>query len=31
MSKPDSAATIERRILMVRGQKGMLDSDLADL
>jgi len=26
-----SAAMIERRILLARGQRGMLDSDLADL
>jgi hypothetical protein len=26
-----STATIEKRILLVRDQKGMLDSDLADL
>ena len=31
MSTQVSTATIERRILLVRGQKGILDSDLADL
>jgi ORF6N domain len=31
MSMPLSTATIERRILLVRGQKVMLDSDLAGL
>ena len=31
MSTPASTTTIERRILLVRGQRVMLDSDLADL
>lgn len=31
MSMPVSAAMIERRILLVRGQRVMLDSDLASL
>ncbi len=31
MSKSPRVASIERRILMVRGQRVMLDSDLADL
>jgi len=31
MSMPVSTATIERRILLLRGQRVMLDSDLADL
>ena len=31
MSMPVSAATIEGRILLLRGHRGMLDSDLADL
>ena len=31
MSVPVSTATIERRILLIRGQRVMLDSDLGDL